>query len=379
MCELKLISPQCDETHPICKNCEHLGIECAYQFGSVAVSRSASLNMIDIQLFYHYTTVVWRSIAEAGISNPEIWGEQVPQLAFEYPYLMHSILAFAATHKCRIHKAEFEHAVVIHRGNALKMLRDEMQHVTPRNLDALAAASILLILDSLANASSTEGSSPSALPATSWLHHVRGAATILISVGPLPPESRFYQLVNIELSDLADSNPKASKMQELLGMSSMMQHTGLSPLECFDDEIQDLYPVHTSSPYFHTLVYIDKLFHQRYKSDFILRVFSFPALLDSKILELLIKGDSAAKRIIKVYYKLVRSYIAEKRDSVWFLEGVARVLPIDMDEQYGGLGFITSALPVSVTLENILASFDASILAADTAEAEQSMKAFYES
>lgn len=382
---------KCDETHPICKNCEHMALQCSFNLdkhsnpvrasshsnnadndnnrentsnrsssspsagnhhnnsiNSIQFARG-SLNMMDIRLFYHYTTEAWKTIVQSGIQNDKIWGSDIPMLAFDYPFLMHSILLFSATHLSRTHRGIPDNVVTVHRGDALRLLREEVKRVSVQNLDALVAASILLILDSLANASTPDTTSIRSLPASAWVHHVRGAATILLSVCPLPPESRFYKLVNVELSDLAE--PGTVPVQ------------GVSDLQCFDDELVDLYPVHSSSPYYQTLAFLDKIFHQRYKADFILRVFAFPALLDHYLLGMLIKGDERAQRIIKVYYKLVRSFTAEMKESVWFLEGVSKVLPIDMDTEFGGLGFITNALPVANSLEKVLEGFDAGILA----------------
>lgn len=346
---------KCDETHPICKNCENLGLECSFSVIPAVPYTNGNLNMMDLRLFYHYTTEVFKTIAKAGIQTDQIWGTDVPMLAFDYPFLMHAILTFSATHFSRTSKGIPENVVTLHRGEALKLLGEEVRNVSPANLDSLVAASILLILDSLANASMPDTASLSSLPASAWLHHVRGAATILISISPLPPESRFYSLVNIDLSDLADPSQSSD---------TTVHFTGVSTISCFDDDLTELYPVHTTSPYFQTLIYLDKLVHQRFKSDFILRVFSFPALLDRNLLELLIQGDDWAKRIIKVYYKLVRSFVNEMKDSVWFLEGVAKVLPIDTDSELGGLGFIASALPLQIpsspmSLDKVLEFFDA--------------------
>lgn len=353
---------KCDETHPRCKNCEHLGLECSFSI-TLGIPTQGGINMVDLRLFYHYTSVVWKTISDAGISNERIWGQDVPMMAFDYPCLMHAILTFSASHLSRMpnHNIQ-EYVITIHRGDALRLLRQEVQQVSPQNLDALVAAAVLLILDSLANASLPEEQTPSSLPASAWLRHVRGAATILLSVAPLPPESRFFELVNIDLSDLADTS--------LLIGNFGFDPDELSSLECFDDDISDLYPVKVGSPYFQTLMYIDKLYHQRNKQDFILRVFSLPAFLDRNLISLIIQGDDTARRIIKVYYKMVRSWTAKAKDKIWFIEGVARVLPIDMDSEYGGLGFITTALPVADSIEAILASFDASIMAADDTRAK---------
>lgn len=353
---------KCDETHPICKNCQHLDLECSFTVPAASAAGASTapgpntanalspgVNTLDIQLFHHYTKVVWKTIVQAGISNEQIWSIDIPQLAFEFPFLMHSVLTFAATHFARFQQdpatcTSMAQVVTFYRADALKLLSEEVRNVTPLNLDALVAASILLILDALANASPDSAASPSSLPASAWLHHVRGAATILTAVGPPTPESRFYSLVNVDLSDLAQ------------GLMTTMPGVNIySPLECLDPDLQDLYPVSISSPYYHALAYLDKLFRQRDKSDFILRVFSFPALLDRKLVGMLIQGDSNAKKIIRVYYKLVKQFTAEMKGKVWFLEGVANVLPIDMDGEYGGLGFIMQALPLNLpAIEELL-------------------------
>ncbi|CDO55454.1 similar to Saccharomyces cerevisiae YDR213W UPC2 Sterol regulatory element binding protein [Geotrichum candidum] len=344
---------KCDETHPICKNCQHLGLECSFTgqaatggspaTGAGFTGQPGALNIMDIRLFHHYTTVVGKTIVTAGISNEKIWCHDVPELAFDYPFLMHSILSFSATHLSRTCKPAIDQVVMFHRMQSLKLLSEAVKAVSVKNLDALVASTILLILDSLANAS-TDSSRPSALPPSAWLHHVRGAATILTAIGQPSEESRFYKLVNTDLSDLA-----SGLMTTIPGVDA------LSSLECFEDDLQDLYPVSISSPYYHALAYLDKLFKQRYKSDFILRVFSFPALLDMNLVAMLIKGDDWAKRIVRVYYKLVRSFTSEMKEKVWFLEGVGKVLPIDSDSEYGGLAFITRALPLKLPqLENLV-------------------------
>lgn len=355
---------KCDESKPKCKNCLHLKLECVYTTtnegasqdtfhianapigmsrsssgsnrssnGSRAITAAAypSLNMQDIQLFYHFTKVVCNTIVNAGISNTKIWCEDVPELAFKYEFLMHTILMFSATH------LSLDSLVTHHRYHALKLLAAEAKHITPENLDPLVASSILLILDSLANASKEESASSRFLPSNTWLHHVRGAATILTDIGEPPKESRFYRLINNDLSDLADGI--------LQGQTTLNPYEN-SSLECFIPELSSLYPVQYASPYFQSLCYIDKLFKQRYKNDFILRVFSFPALLDQNLVSLLQQNDNSAKLIIKTYYRMVRSFTAEKKDTVWFLEGVGKVLPIDEDSEYGGLSFINDALKI---------------------------------
>lgn len=265
-------------------------------------------------------------------------------MAFEYEFLMRAVLTFSANHYSRktasSPRDEMDRIVTTHRGHALRLLGQAVRHVTPANRDALVASSILLILDAMANASAqsavphggAECAGGSSLPASAWMHHVRGAATICTAIGSLAPDSLFFHLVNVDLMDL-------------VGGGVGGDGGGLTTI---DPELEDLYPITQSSPYYHALTYLHKLFSQRYKSDFILRVFSLPALLDKRMVRLLLGGDVWAKRIVKVYYKLVRSYTSEMKDKVWFLEGVARILPIDTDQELGGLGFLLGSEEVVV-------------------------------
>lgn len=333
---------KCDETHPICNNCKHLNLECSFAGESIFPFVQGGLNIMDIRFFYHYTTVVCKSIMASGISNDSIWQKTVPEMAFEHPFLMHAILAFSANHFSRTHRADFEsdpaaieQVVDFHRGDALKLLGEAGRNVTPKSYDALVAAAILVILDSIANAS-ISNQSPS--PASSWFSYIRGASTILMAIGPPAESSCFFANSNFDLSDL------------LLGLvsSGSTDLSTFSSLECFDDDLTELYPVSSASPYFNSLSYLDKLFRQRYKSDFVLRLFSFPALLDHTLVQMLLNGDPSAKRIIQVYYKFVRSFTFEMREPIWFLEDIEKLLPAGIEQEFSNFGFITQALSLNI-------------------------------
>lgn len=315
---------------------------------------SPKLHMLDLKLMYHYTSKVWPTITAAGISEEKLWSEYVPELAFNYPFLMHSVLAFSATHLSRTEDG-LDECVYYHRGEALKLLRDAVLEISLENTDALVASAIILIMDSLANASLpslTLSASPKSLPASAWIYHVKGAATILTAVWPLNKASRFHKFISVDLSDLGDIMNNGPDTLNATGNSLPLKNNKFySDLKCFDPLIADLYPVEYTSPYLITLAYLDKLHNERYKSDFILRIFSFPALLDKTFLALLMTGDLAAMRIMRCYYTMLRSFTSEWKDKVWFLEGVCKVLPADVDDYSGGggmhmmLDFLGGGLP----------------------------------
>lgn len=297
---------------------------------SITNNPNSSLNMLDLKLMYHYTTHVSSTITGAGISDTDIWNHDIPMLAFEFPFLMHALLAFSATHLSRT-ETGLDDCVTSHRGDALRLLREAILNIDSDNTDALVASALILIMDSLANASVPSLTSTKSLPASAWIFHVKGAATILTAVWPLTESSRFYKFISVDLGDLGD----------IINEKSQLTHNNLlkyADLECHDSAIADLFPVPINSPYLITLAYLNKLHKERYKADFILRIFAFPALLEKEFLAMLMMGDVKAMRIMRSYYKLLRSFTLEMKDKVWFLEGVSTVLPVDVEEYAGGAG-----------------------------------------
>lgn len=307
----------------------------------IGLSSMAKLNLVDLKLFHHYCSTVWSTITAAGISGPDVWKTYIPDLAFDYPFLMHTILAFSASHLSRTEPG-LEKYVQSYRLEALKLLREAVLEISEENTDALVASSLILIMDSLANASNTTNTNDSNTSA--WIFHVKGAVTILTAVWPLSESSRFYNLISVDLSDLSDVLNQENRT--------------ISELVCFDESISDLYPVEIDSPYLITLAYLDQLHREKNQLDFLLRVFAFPALLDRTFLALLMTGDLGAMRIMRSYYKMLRGFTTEVKDQVWFLEGVSQVLPQDVDEYSGGggmhmmLDFLGGGLP-SMTTTNL--------------------------
>lgn len=293
----------------------------------------SGLNMTDLRLMHHYTTHVWPTITAAGISEEKIWSTDIPTLAFNFPFLMHSILAFSATHLSRTEEG-LDQCITLHRGHALRLLRQAVLDMLLENTDALVALALILIMDALANALLPMKTLPKLVEASAWIFHVKGAATILTAVWPLDELSRFYKFISVDLGDLDDIGDITGDLVVASG-GGEVQYT---LLECFDEEIADMYPVEARLPYVITLAYLNKLHLGQYKKDFILRVFAFPALLDKEFLMLLMTGDICAMRIMRLYYKLLRSFTARMKDKVWFLEGMLKVLPVNVEEYAGGGG-----------------------------------------
>lgn len=59
------------------------------------------LNLLQLRLLHHYTTVTASTLA-ADPDAHEVYAAIVPQIAFEYPFLLHILLALAALHLSRL-------------------------------------------------------------------------------------------------------------------------------------------------------------------------------------------------------------------------------------------------------------------------------------
>ncbi len=296
---------------------------------------------------FNYSNKVCQTIAAAGLSTLDVWQTEITELAFHNPFLLHAMLAFSATHLARSEPIYGQY-VVDHRGQALRLLRDAVKYISNEDLDgtdAIVATALLLIMDSLANASPPSSISLKSLPASTWIYHVRGAATILTSVWPLTIQSRFFQIISIDLGDLGDLALEDPNLE--------------LKFECLDPLLADLYPLRFGSPYFLTLAYLDKIIHEQYRPDFMMRIFSFPALLDKGFLQLLNNGDGASHRILIVYYKFLQTYTSRMKDRMWFLEGVSQTLEACTlnNEFAGGMKFTESTNPITYAIDAMIDTY----------------------
>ncbi|KAK9237327.1 hypothetical protein V1525DRAFT_361083 [Lipomyces kononenkoae] len=182
---------KCDEAHPRCGNCSHLGLTCSFQtagsmlmnqtsiarrgkglsgplrspqqslirginpgatepgdettFYSMAAnafSGSSSMlglgtstvtfNLEDLRLMHVYTTTVSLTIIRVAETQAQLWQTHVPELAFQHAALMHALLAFSGSYVVRraddaALKAVVTDRVAMHRSESLRILRTALQ------------------------------------------------------------------------------------------------------------------------------------------------------------------------------------------------------------------------------------------------------------
>jgi len=110
--------------------------------------------MQDLELTHHYTAHAYQTMPGADHVK-QIWGLAVPQEAFKYPFLLHSILAFSANHLAYINTSRATHfrmAASTHQSAALTGLNQAVANIGPLNCHAIFAAASMTVINAFADA-----------------------------------------------------------------------------------------------------------------------------------------------------------------------------------------------------------------------------------
>ncbi|KAK9387811.1 hypothetical protein V1515DRAFT_600346 [Lipomyces mesembrius] len=429
---------KCDEVHPRCANCSHLGLTCSFQTaasmlmndtaiartgigvcgsprsahmpvmrginpGSVhpgddatfasmagsafssAISGSSAMlglgtstvafNLEDLRLMHVYATTVNLTIIKMSENQADIWQRCVPQLAFQHAALMHALLAFCGSYVVRQEYADASLKAVIgertamHRSEALRILRTLLQSTLSTEMaEPALLTGYILMLDSIANAPSITGAKKDNMPtthtstqfltATPWVHLVRGIYCILKSVWPTQPGSiirsilldDFYDLPlprsKLDYSSLANDlqpysikkNFVVSAKQHILPNSTTTRLGSRKPAKedewLYDDEddLADIYPVTSTSPYVIPCFMLNK-----FKSVAVAgrhRVMSLLCIslgfLDDRFYAKFHSTDTVAHRLIAEQYRVLKRFAKCNCDDVWWLENLADGLDIEI-------------------------------------------------
>ncbi len=96
----------------------------------------------DLEFLHHYTTQTWHTI-----SHLHFWQHAVPQIAVQFPFLMHCILALGARHLAYLRPAQratLSIASSRHHQQGLTGYRNALANINKHNCHACAAFSLML-------------------------------------------------------------------------------------------------------------------------------------------------------------------------------------------------------------------------------------------
>ncbi|PSN74581.1 hypothetical protein BS50DRAFT_19203 [Corynespora cassiicola Philippines] len=217
---------RCDETFPQCRNCTKHQVRCDYMDSPTAMVPESPKSPQQPNLLWtpeiDATVEVWRQTGEfpfpelrvypqpqwraypktdlrlihhlSSISNEmfrnrtskmTLWTEMMPRflsIAASHPFVMHSILAFSASHLAWISQSsETRNLAFHHAGIALKGLHEGIANFTKVNSDAVLASSLLLAWQ----ATDWRG----------WASLVTGTKTVIQAMQPWRHESMFADYI----------------------------------------------------------------------------------------------------------------------------------------------------------------------------------------
>ncbi|PYH87397.1 hypothetical protein BO71DRAFT_489607, partial [Aspergillus ellipticus CBS 707.79] len=202
---------KCNEQHPQCTNCQRHGVPCEYppletraytqprplQRRPPPVPRSlpspelASLpSKTDLRLMHHYVTATARTMGTAHIPNVgSMWHNAVPEMAFEYQPLLHTLLAVAAAHRAALVPAEADHLRLVHRAHIDRALHQHRSDLANNNVtESLCMNTILLSMYALmlrsepSPLSASASGTPVYKPPLLWLNMARGIRAVISQV-----------------------------------------------------------------------------------------------------------------------------------------------------------------------------------------------------
>ncbi|PWY92278.1 hypothetical protein BO70DRAFT_402167 [Aspergillus heteromorphus CBS 117.55] len=167
---------KCNEQHPQCSSCQRHGVPCeyppletrAYTQPRTLQRRSppptlarglpspevAPLNTTDLRLMHHFVTATARTMGTAHVPNVgAMWQVAVPEMAFEYEPLLHTVLAVAAAHRASLIPSEADALRLVHRSHIDRALRQHRTDIARLNVstisETLCMNTILLSMYSL--------------------------------------------------------------------------------------------------------------------------------------------------------------------------------------------------------------------------------------
>lgn len=107
----------------------------------------------DLELMHHYSVATSLTLPRAQ-EELHVWQQNVPRLAFKYPFLVHQILAVSAFHLAYLQPEQrSEHSLHAsqHQNRSIEGMRGHLAEITADNCHALFMASSLLLVGAFAS------------------------------------------------------------------------------------------------------------------------------------------------------------------------------------------------------------------------------------
>ena len=275
---------------------------------------STERRLLEIRLMHQFTTATvskdFLSLHDHNIF--EMWMTTAPNLAFEFPFLLNTILSIAALHLAKI-QPERQDMANIHRNYfnaAISQHRRAVRDMSTQNVEAVCISTVLI-----------------ALPAFTLLQNTE--------VGTYSPPLQLFYL-------LAGNIPLFRKALPLCGKNSKIRHiiTAKPNMATFIEEARkEVYrqpfdhfigwrapgeeiDQESQAAYNFTLSFIGCILANIEKGEdsFVIRriIYSFPTLAPPMFVTRLKERNHRALTILAYYFSLAKAV-----DNVWWMRGIA--------------------------------------------------------
>lgn len=331
---------QCDETRPRCGHCARHNVACdypslvsrAYEPNQPKASKPASqrqvaerpqpslpspelggLRIIDLRLMHQWITATAGTMSSAQVDNVrEMWSVSVPQMAFEYEPLLHTLLALGAAHRTTLLPDEANSMRSVHHAYIHSAL--QQHRPVTANLDSSTSESVCLnaVLISfytlfLRSEPPTEPYEPPLL----WLSMSRGIRTVMKHV--------YHQLIrnNSRLCPLLLVQPT------LWNESSTFYKGPAKPFQFILEHRQheELMDEQTIAAYSQAIAYVERFYvaTQINEPDYALRKMfgGFSPIVPDTFLDFVGQKRPRALAILAYHFA-----IAKKVENIWWLHGI---------------------------------------------------------
>lgn len=260
---------------------------------------------------HHWVTATAETMSSAQLEGVrEMWAVAVPQMAFEYEPLLHTLLALGAAHRATLLPDEANALRPIYHSyidSALQRHRPVTAKLDGSTSESVCLNAVLISLFTLFLRS--EPSTETYEPPLLWLSMARGIRTVLKDV--------YHQLVksNSRLCPLLLAQPTVWSQDSYKGPKT--------PFQFLLDYRRDEEGVNekTEKGYSGTIAYLERLYMsvQTNEPDWIIRkIFTgFPPVVPSEFLDFVYEKRPRAMVILAYFFAL-----GKKVENIWWLRGI---------------------------------------------------------